>query len=257
MVLFDNIRLIKEIEKRPPLYNIGLKESTVIKRVLWEEVYETLFPAWNNLTAEQKAITGRDVQQRWKNIRTCFTRELKAQRSLKLEQISHKRRKYMYFDNLLFLLPSTKPRSTYRETAPIKEKETLSSNELTTNTIFIQKYEAESERLEDPLLISPTASEEPKRPEESLLQTFTVHEESNQTRPEKSLPKPLTVRDKTAAECDADTHFVLSLVPLLQSLNVENKLIAQIEILQVFKKIEERQRRPLPSSESLSTVNLN
>ncbi|XP_047002744.1 uncharacterized protein LOC124620117 [Schistocerca americana] len=238
MVLFDNIRRIKEIEKWPPLYNIGLKESTdpIIKRVLWEEVYETLFPAWNNLTTEQKAITGRDVQQHWKNIRMCFTRELKAQRSLKLGQISHKQRKYMYFDNLLFLLPSTKPRNTYRETTPSKEKETLSSDELTTNTIFIQKYEAESETLEDPLLTSPTASEEPKRPEESLFQSLTVHEESNQTRPEKSLPEPLTVRDKTAAECDADTHFVLSLVPFLQSLNAENKLIAQIEILQVFKK---------------------
>jgi hypothetical protein len=76
-------------------------------------------------------ISGRGVQQRWKNIRACcFSRELRSQKNTKSGQASQKRRKYIYFDKLSFLLPSMEMRPTSGNAAPIDgEEDDLSSDE--------------------------------------------------------------------------------------------------------------------------------
>jgi len=75
-------------------------------------------------------VLGRDVQQRWKNIRACFSRELRSQKNTKSGQAAQKRRKYIYFDKLLFLLPSMEMRPTSGNAAPIVgEGDGVSSDE--------------------------------------------------------------------------------------------------------------------------------
>ncbi|GFN99242.1 calmodulin [Plakobranchus ocellatus] len=56
--------------------------------------------------------TSKEVQQRWANLRHSFLRELREQKKSKSGQAAKKRRKYMYFDELLFLLPTVEQRET-------------------------------------------------------------------------------------------------------------------------------------------------
>ncbi|KAL4119003.1 hypothetical protein QTP88_011876 [Uroleucon formosanum] len=106
--------LIEEIEKRPALYKKQLKEYSDInlKKKLWEEVCEVVIPDWNELGAQEKTKQGHEAQKKWANLRTCFRRELNAQKNTKSGQAATKRRKYVYFEKLLFLLPCMENRRT-------------------------------------------------------------------------------------------------------------------------------------------------
>nr|CAD7441566.1 unnamed protein product [Timema bartmani] len=64
--------------------------------------------------------TGREIQQRWRNLRTCFKRELNEQKKGKSGQAATKRRKYVYFDQLLFLLPTIEDRETVSNISSIR-----------------------------------------------------------------------------------------------------------------------------------------
>lgn len=52
------------------------------------------------------------MQKKWANLRTCFRRELNAQKQTKSRQAATKRRKYVNFEKLLFLLPCMENRQT-------------------------------------------------------------------------------------------------------------------------------------------------
>ena len=54
----------------------------------------------------------KEIQVRWKNLRTCFRRELHSQKNATFGEGSRKRRKYLYFDQLLFILPHIEDRET-------------------------------------------------------------------------------------------------------------------------------------------------
>jgi hypothetical protein len=56
-------------------------------------------------------VLGMEIQARWRNLRTCFKRELDSQKNATSGESSRKRRKYVYFDQLLFL-PHTEDRET-------------------------------------------------------------------------------------------------------------------------------------------------
>lgn len=47
------------------------------------------------------------IQRRWKNLRTCFARELRKQKSVKSG-----RQKYKFYDQPLFILPTVQVRET-------------------------------------------------------------------------------------------------------------------------------------------------
>ena len=49
-------------------------------------------------------VLGKEIRAQWKNLRTCFKRELDSQKNVTSGEGSRKC-KYLYFDQLLFLLP--------------------------------------------------------------------------------------------------------------------------------------------------------
>lgn len=63
-------------------------------------------------------FTGKELQNRWRNLRTCFRRELSKQKLGKSGQAATKRRKYVFFDQLLFLLPTMEDRPTVSDCSP-------------------------------------------------------------------------------------------------------------------------------------------
>ena len=57
-------------------------------------------------------VLGKEIQARWKDLRTCFRRELHSQQNATFGEGSRKLRKYLYFDQLLFILPRNEDRET-------------------------------------------------------------------------------------------------------------------------------------------------
>lgn len=57
-------------------------------------------------------ISGDELQKKWKNLRTCFKREYDAQKNVASGSGAKRRRKYIYFDQLLFLSDSFESRTT-------------------------------------------------------------------------------------------------------------------------------------------------
>ncbi|XP_076163885.1 uncharacterized protein LOC143144889 isoform X2 [Ptiloglossa arizonensis] len=113
MTIDDMDTFIGLIEKRPSLYMKNLKEytDTNVRKKLWEEVCTEIVPNWAELSAESRIKYGQEVQKKWLNLRSCFSRELRAQKNVKTGQSASKRRRYIYFEKLLFLLPTMEQRS--------------------------------------------------------------------------------------------------------------------------------------------------
>jgi hypothetical protein len=66
---------------------------------------------------------------RWRNLRTCFRREFSTQRKGRSGQATNKRKKYVYFNQLLFLLPTIQDKETVSKSSPPGEEEENSRNE--------------------------------------------------------------------------------------------------------------------------------
>ncbi|XP_047518995.1 uncharacterized protein LOC125058900 [Pieris napi] len=117
----DNDLLIEEVEKRALIYDKKLKEysDSNLKIKAWDEISRIIFSTvWGTLSSQEKTEAGKLVQKRWKNLRACFSRELREQKS---GQAATKRRKYKHFDQLLFLIPSMDTRETSGNADSVEE----------------------------------------------------------------------------------------------------------------------------------------
>ncbi|KAL1488181.1 hypothetical protein ABEB36_015139 [Hypothenemus hampei] len=87
---FDTEKFIRKIENRKALWDLSAKEYSDrdVKRRRWEEITNLMY---------------KSLQQRWKNIRTCFTRELKRRAGAKSGSTASRKSPYIYFDQLQFL----------------------------------------------------------------------------------------------------------------------------------------------------------
>ncbi|XP_047111606.1 uncharacterized protein LOC124788384 [Schistocerca piceifrons] len=107
----DNELLINEVEKRPALFNKTLKDycDANLKCKLLDEVCVNV---WRTLE-----------QRRWENLRTCFARELREQKSAKSGQPAGKRRKYKFYDQHLFIQPTVEVPETSGNAEPVVSDE--------------------------------------------------------------------------------------------------------------------------------------
>ncbi|XP_067634666.1 uncharacterized protein [Eurosta solidaginis] len=102
------VNFIKVVESKPALYNHNLKEQYDGETLdtLWLEVGQAVVPSWNCLTANAKKVKAKELEQKWRNIRKTFKRELIIQKFDGLGQSCKKRGKYRYANQLSFLLPT-------------------------------------------------------------------------------------------------------------------------------------------------------
>jgi hypothetical protein len=58
--VFDVEKLICEVEKRPPLYNVTLKgySNRELKAKRWTEICAEMYPDWNEIAKEVKNEKG-------------------------------------------------------------------------------------------------------------------------------------------------------------------------------------------------------
>ncbi|XP_068220911.1 uncharacterized protein [Palaemon carinicauda] len=105
--MFDAHNLIHEIEKRPAIYDAQSEDygDWDARQRCWSEIGEVMFQDWNELPLEEKEQRIKELMKKWKGIRDNFVKEQRA-RSKTSKKV--KRKKYLYFDKLLFLLPHLK-----------------------------------------------------------------------------------------------------------------------------------------------------
>ncbi|KAL0111825.1 hypothetical protein PUN28_013188 [Cardiocondyla obscurior] len=106
--MFDTERFIEEIERRPAIYDVNRGEynDRNAKMTAWDEVCQVMVPNWACLSDEERNVEEKSLRGKWRNIRDYFMKELKLQRSHQSGPAGRKRKKYMYFDRLLFLMPT-------------------------------------------------------------------------------------------------------------------------------------------------------
>ncbi|KAL1497328.1 hypothetical protein ABEB36_008310 [Hypothenemus hampei] len=198
-------KLISEIKKRPGLYNKKVKEYSDkdVRERLWNEVCRAIIPDWFELSDGEQDRTVIDVQRRWKNVRDCFMKEIRYQKSFKDGNTKKKkRRKYLFYDHLSFLLPTLLPSSC--EHWVIDEDQATSSQDHLDKSNHQIKIQS------------------------------VFHVPDKEVEANKNISsKPLT--DTTNIEIDEDGYFLLSLLPTLQKLSHDQKMYVKIEFLQILR----------------------
>ncbi|XP_017477462.1 PREDICTED: uncharacterized protein LOC108367371 isoform X2 [Rhagoletis zephyria] len=139
------VKLIRSVESKPPLYNNAFREHSDRHTVArcWTEVCRDVIPEWKSLSAEEKEVKEKEIQQKWRNLRTSFRREIRTQNKIKCSKTGHKRRKYIHFDEMLFLLPYyTSNNEEFNETN-VAEDETQDESSFEDSTVkFIKIVES-------------------------------------------------------------------------------------------------------------------
>lgn len=138
-------------------------------------------------------------------MRDYFIKELNAQRK-NPNRSKSKRRKYVYFNSLLFLLSSRQPSLSSLPNAPIKEKATSSNNEGENFSSFKKKP----------------------------MKSTRKHSELNDNEEQHSFKKNKQ-KDNKCEEYDEDICFSKMIVPMLRKLNEDQKHFAKIKILDALK----------------------
>ncbi|CAK1587282.1 unnamed protein product [Parnassius mnemosyne] len=228
----DVKKLIKSIKKRPALYD---KNDNMyyghrgFKDKLWREVGEEVHANWGEWKPYEQNEYVRELQKRWKSLRTCFTRELCFQKQEKLEKVKQdpdglpmrKRKKYEYFDMMSFLI---------NPDAEVESDDNDSSDPLEgdhKNVEIVYSF-SDTSKTRDSKETNIVENNEP-----SNLQRSYVYER-NETAEESILH---ILRDMKKHESDEDRQFMLSLVPCFKKLSDEQKFEAKIEMLKVLKNI--------------------
>ncbi|XP_073949032.1 uncharacterized protein [Choristoneura fumiferana] len=172
---------------------------------------------------QRKMKRVREIQQRWKNLRTCFTRELAMQRKEQQDRNED-------FKKMSFLLGKehTFQVSDNDEHSEVKD-DPLDRN---FKIEFIDDIESD-EKIED--------DEELEGDEFGDDETTKVVSEpelfQNQI-VDMSRTENIVNARKRFNDYDEDKHFLLSLINTFRKFNDKQKIEAKIEILQTLKKIQ-------------------
>lgn len=166
-------------------------------------------------------ITGKQLQNRWRNLRTCFKRELSKQKYGKSGQVATKRRKYVFFDQLLFLLPIIENRPTVSECNP------SNTNKDKTRSKDDSEVIKETNINVDDSPVNALQAQKSASHGKSVAKINPSYEES--------LLKIL--KEKKEEVIDEDKYFLLSLVPAFKKLTDIQKMDAKMEFLFTLKRI--------------------
>ena len=159
-------------------------------------------------------ISGKDVHQKWKNLRTCFRRELNFQMLGKSVHAGKKRSKYVYFDELLFLLPNAQDKDT-----PTRCKyytlQTSSLEEKRNEGVTVMDIPEQTK----PPAVTPSCSRPKKRASCSYGES----------------PLNISQNKNGSLEFDDDKSFLMSLLPSFKSLKADQKMDLRIEMMQLVR----------------------
>ncbi|XP_045454775.1 uncharacterized protein LOC123664225 [Melitaea cinxia] len=192
------LNIIREVQKWPVLYEKDSPERANLhfKNKIWYEVAKSLFPDWETLDERERECKVTDLVKKWRNLRDTFNRQLATEKKIR-EGYDIKKKTYVYFKHMLFLLPHMS----------CPENETA-----------------------DPIL-------EPKLNEFfNKRDKRKAPKDKDQTKRKKYTPE-LSSKPVTQEEIDEDRHFLMSLIPSFKKMSDDEKLTAKVEILKVIKNV--------------------
>ncbi|XP_028043192.1 uncharacterized protein LOC114252765 [Bombyx mandarina] len=202
-------KIIVEVQKRPALYDTTLRQYSDrnVKNKLWEEVYHNVVNNWMTLSEAEKKKKGSTIQKKWKNMRDSFSKELAIQRG-KSGQGAIKKKKYVHFDSLLFLVPSLQKRET------------------SSNIEFTSQDNPDTDLSETLPLTNSNRTPSSKKASKSRSSCEDY---------EQKLLNFLNTKEN-ACEYDEDINFSQMIVPMLRKLNDDQKHFAKVEIMNILQK---------------------
>ncbi|CAG4964640.1 unnamed protein product [Parnassius apollo] len=86
--------------------------NKIIKNNAWEDITKKLSEGWETLKNDEKNSRCKEILAKWKHLRDNFRCEYQAQKDVTSGQGVKKRKKYRYYDELLFLVPHVKDAKT-------------------------------------------------------------------------------------------------------------------------------------------------
>ncbi|KAJ8709452.1 hypothetical protein PYW07_009278 [Mythimna separata] len=106
------VRIIREVEKWPVLYMRSCAEAprdnTHFRKKVWNEVAKALIEGWDSYSPTEKECTIMDLKKKWRNLKDTFKRQVSVEKRRRQGQVV-KKRKYVYFKHMSFLLPHLEP----------------------------------------------------------------------------------------------------------------------------------------------------
>ncbi|KAJ8981796.1 hypothetical protein NQ317_006876 [Molorchus minor] len=134
--VINSSKLIEEIRKHRALYDLKVSNGNVeLKKQNWEDVAKALFEdRWMHFNSAEKDALVREIQVKWKSLRDNFTRILRKEKEDEQSgQSTGKKKRYIYYDQLMFLLPHTSFRKNISNVIYVDENkdsnESFQSNE--------------------------------------------------------------------------------------------------------------------------------
>lgn len=196
------LHIIREVEKWPVLYARDCPEraNARFRQKIWHEVARGIFPDWDTCEKDEKENKASDLQKKWRNLRDTFKRELELGRK-QSEKRSGKKKEYVYFKYMAFLLPHM----AEPEAEPCSARGAGDSSPPSGGDGY-----------------SPPPVKPPKRKRKPVLDFPLV------------TPTDPVVE---MVDIDEDRHFLMSLIPSFKRMNDHEKLTAKVEILQVIKRV--------------------
>ncbi|RZF47205.1 hypothetical protein LSTR_LSTR004914 [Laodelphax striatellus] len=265
---FSTVKFIELFSKRPALYNIHEHPDRRSYDAQWIELAAELFPNWSEFGEREKINKVRNLKNRYRNLRTCYVRELKKQlQRVEATETDNYRRSYIYFDLLDFLRPSVSEQLTSKKV--INESKSASDKdgpyEKDGPSEIDGPYEIEVHSgdndsdadIEVVQIKTPQTSSITKKRNSSSDACIGVVQNQTPQQPVTKKKKELSSNCKESAagtskldelshvhleHIDEDKSFLLSLVPMFRKMSDSQKINAKMEFLSIIAKILEMRR---------------
>ncbi|KAL0901936.1 hypothetical protein ABMA27_007081 [Loxostege sticticalis] len=207
---FDVPQLIVEVQNRPPLYDTSILEyhDRNLKKRLWREICRELYSGtvWDGLKPNEQSKIEKEVQNRWNSLRGCFRRDIREKNS---SDGGKKKRKYIYFDSLLFLLPFTEGT---KDDSSVEEE---NDDQAVKKEIITEK----------PL---------EKRPKMKHIKKKEIDEGNTDIEETNQIWLPSIEVNKSDEKDDDDEAFFRSLLPTMKQFTQDQKLMLRIELMKTI-----------------------
>ncbi|KAG5888281.1 hypothetical protein JTB14_006669 [Gonioctena quinquepunctata] len=224
----DTERLITAVRLRPMLWDLShnLYKERDAKLKAWIEVCQSLFPNFDALCDSGKKLIEKNVLQRWKTARDAYVR-CRAMNT-KSGSGSEKRKKYIYFENMQFIdkkhvektedsfeaNQDTINASQIHNVQLIKQETSHDVHSSNQNAINDDQYDTDAS--ETNIMVQ----SEPQKRRRKNSEEFDFDREMLQI-----------LKDNSKLMQNDDMAFFCSLLPIMQTFSMNQKLLFRSEVL--------------------------
>ncbi|KAK9731030.1 Alcohol dehydrogenase transcription factor Myb/SANT-like [Popillia japonica] len=228
--MFDTEKFINAVENRPALYNIKLKDysNRGLKLKLWE-VALIMYSNWQELPVEKKNIIGKELQTKWKSLRDQFIKARKLERDIKSGASAGKKKKYIYYDQLQFLIHSDESRETVTNLSPDRDILARQMEEVIANI----EEGSDSFRAPTPTPTVPIPHASTSTPKTRKRKIQKDDDDGVRAITDILRQSVELQRQEKAADRMGNKAFLASILPFLDKMSDEVVMVARMHIMQV------------------------